>query len=577
MVAMNNFEVAAFFKKMASLLEFRGENPFRIKAYEKAARNIKSLDEELSAYYDQKGRVPKIPGVGQATKEKVAEILDTGTFREYEETVADIPPGILDILDIPGIGPKTAKLFYERLDVTSVDDLVKAAEQHRIRRLPRMGPGKEENILRSVQRYLENSERKRTPLATAVPIVELIREELNACPCIKELIDAGSLRRRKDTLGDINLLALSDNPEETLDGFANLSDITEVIDKNNDFCSVVYREEVRIDLRIVPEESFGSFLQYYTGSKKHNRHLQYLALQKGYILSEYGFTNTGTDDTIRCEEEKQVYDFLGIDYLVPELREDRGEIEAGMQNRLPELIEIGDIKGDLHVHSTWSDGKNTIEELALDARERGYEYIAITDHSPSTAIANGLSDKRLMEHAREVEKADENIDGIRILSGTECDIRSNGKLDYSNRLLENLDIVIAAVHAGLDQQEKTMTKRMVAALENEHVDILAHPTGRKFGKRGAYDFDLEKVFQTALDNDKILEINSSPKRLDLNDTHARIAKEMGIKVAINTDTHRLDNFSNIRYGVDVARRAWLEPKDVVNTRKLKDIESLLGI
>ncbi|MBN2110036.1 MAG: DNA polymerase/3'-5' exonuclease PolX [Methanosarcinaceae archaeon] len=573
---MDNSGVAAILSKMALLLEFKGENPFKAKAYERAARNIRGLGEDIGEMY-RRDRLSEIPGVGGAIREKVREILDTGTFKAYERTAAEVPPGIFGILDIPGIGPKTAKLLYEKLDIRSVDGLLKAAIEHRIRRLSRMGPKQEEKILRSVQRYQSSGEPGRTPLATADPITEEIKEQLRAFPFIKKVIAAGSIRRRKETVKDIDLIALSDVPAKAMDGFLHLQKVTEVIEEGNTLSSVLYDNKIRVDLRIVPEESFGTLLQHFTGSKEHNIHLRKLALEKGYKLNEYGFTDIATNVIKRCAEEKQVYDHLGLEFPVPELREDRGEIEAGMQKRLPKLIEVEDIKGDLHVHSNWSDGEDSIEDLALSALERGYEYIAITDHSHSTAIAGGLSEKRLLEHTKAVSSIDEKFEGIRLLSGTECDIRPGGKLDYSDRVLQELDIVIAAVHAGLDQDRKTMTKRIVSALENEHVDILAHPTGRKFGKREAYDVDMEKVLQAALDNDKAIEINSSPSRLDLNDINAGMARKMGVWLAINTDTHRLDNFNNIRYGIDVARRAWIEPQDVVNTRHIKDFVSLFRI
>jgi DNA polymerase (family 10) len=318
-------------------------------------------------------------------------------------------------------------------------------------------------------------------------------------------------------------------------------------------------------------------LQHFTGSKEHNIHLRKLALLKGYSLNEYGFTDKNTGKLIECNLEKDVYNFLGLEFMPPELREDRGEIEASLTGKLPRLIERKDIKGDLHVHSTWSDGVNTIEELAEAAIQRGYEYIAITDHSHSTGIANGLSEKRLLEHIDEVERLNEEYEDIKILSGTECDIRADGKLDYSNDLLQQLDIVIVAVHSGVDQDRNRMTKRIVAALENEHVDIIAHPTGRKFGKRPAYDVDMDKIITVANENEKILEINSSPWRLDLNDTNARKAKDHGVMLAINTDTHAIDHFDNIDFGIDVARRAWLETDDVLNTMNLKQLCSRLGI
>lgn len=588
-VVMDNAEIADIFSRMARLLEFRGENPFKIAAYENAARSIKRLEADLSSIH-QEGRLSGVPGVGKAIEDKIEEILTTGTFEAYETTVAEIPPGVIEIMDISGIGPKTARVLYERLAIASIGDLIKAAEEHRIRRLPRMGPKQEERILRAARSRVQSSDFRRIPLAVATAIARQITEELSSSPYISKVLPAGSLRRRKETVGNIDLIALSDEPEKAIDAFMHAGKVTQAPetwepDEGNTHAAIMYEGNIRVDLYVGPASYCGSLMQYLTGSKEHNIHLHEVARARGYSISRNGMIYEGKQiENERSENgvagfatESALYRFLGLEYLPPEIREDRGEIEAGLDGRLPALIERKDIKGDLHVHSRWSDGRNTIEELALHAGGLGYEYIAITDHSPSTGVANGLSEERLLEHIHEIEDINEKMEGIRLLSGTECDILSDGRLDYSNRVLEGLDIVVAAVHAGLEQDRKSMTKRVVAALENEHVDILAHPTGRKFGKRSGYDIDIEEVMQTAFDNDKVLEINSSPSRLDLNDRHARMAKEMGVKIAINTDTHSLAHFDNISYGIDVARRAWLEPADVVNTRGLKEIGSILRI
>ncbi len=584
---MDNAEIADIFSRMARLLEFRGENPFKIAAYEKAARSIKRLETDLNSTY-QEGRLSRVPGVGKAIEDKIEEMLTTGTFEAYERTVAEIPPGVIEIMDISGIGPKTAKVLYERLAIASIGDLIKAAEEHRIRRLPRMGPKQEERILRAARSRVQSSDFRRTPLAVATAIARQITEELSYSPYISKVVPAGSLRRRKETVGNIDLIALSDEPEKAIDAFMHAGKVAKEpetwdTDEGNTHAAIIYEGNIRVDLYVGPANNCGSLMQYLTGSKEHNIHLHEVARARGYSISRNGMIYQGkhienekSDNGVAgFATEAALYGFLGLEYMPPEIREDRGEIEAGLEGRLPALIERKDIKGDLHVHSRWSDGRNTIEELALHAVGLGYEYIAVTDHSPSTGIANGLSEERLLEHIREIEDINEKMEGIRLLSGTECDILSDGRLDYSNRILEGLDIVIAAVHAGLEQDRKSMTKRVIAALENEHVDILAHPTGRKFGKRSGYDIHMEEVMQAAFDNDKVLEINSSPSRLDLNDMHARMAKEMGVKIAINTDTHSLANFDNIAYGIDVARRAWLEPVDVVNTRGLKEIGSIL--
>lgn len=573
---MDNIQIAEMFNRMARLLEFKGENHFKTRAYTNAARSIKGLDEELKVLYKE-GDIDSIPGVGEALKGKIAEMLETGTFDAYERTLKEIPKGIIDVMNIPGIGPKTARQFYEKLGVASVYELSRAAREHRIRRLPRMGEKQEEKIIRSITRLQEDKDHGRHPIALASVIAREIKNELCSFPHIEKVAIAGSLRRKKDTVGDIDLIAISSEPERAIRSFVNMEKVEEILESGTTKGSVIYPGNFHVDLRVVEKEHYGSMLQHFTGSKEHNIHLRKLALSKGYSLNEYGFTNEKSGKLTPCSKEEEVYDLLGLEYLHPEIREDRGEIEAAITGKLPRLIERKDIKGDLHVHSNWSDGANNMEELAEAAIQRGYEYIAITDHSHSTGIANGLSDKRLLEHIDEIERLNEKYDAIKILSGTECDIRADGKLDYSNDLLEQLDIVVVAVHAGLEQDRKKMTKRIFTALENEHVDIIAHPTGRKFGKRPSYDVDMEKVIMAAKDNDKVLEINSSPWRLDLNDTNAKKAKEHGVMLAINTDTHAIDHFENITFGIDVARRAWLEADDVLNTMNLKQLCSRLGI
>ncbi|TQD25017.1 DNA polymerase/3'-5' exonuclease PolX [Methanolobus vulcani] len=573
---MDNIRIAEKFNHMAKMLEFKGENQFKTRAYTNAARTIKGLDEELQVIHKE-GSIEDIPGIGKILESKIVEMLETGTFEAYEKTMDEIPAGIIEIMNIPGIGPKTARLFYEKLGVQTVDELSRAAREHRIRRLPRMGEKQEEKILRSIARQKEDKNHGRHPYVLAKEIATEIVDFLDLCPDIEKVAIAGSLRRKQDTVGDIDLIAISKEPEKAISYFTGMEKVEEVLESGTAKAAIIYPGNFHVDLRIVSRDSYGSMLQHFTGSKEHNIHLRKLAISKGYSLNEYGLTDESTGNLTKFSSEEDLYENLGLEYLPPELREDRGEVEAALRGKLPQLIERKDIKGDLHVHSTWSDGANTIEEIVDAAILRGYEYIAITDHSHSTGVANGLSDKRLLEHINAIDKLNEKYDGIRILSGTECDIRADGKLDYSNNLLEQLDIVIVAVHAGLDQDRKKMTKRIVSALENEHVDILAHPTGRKFGKRPAYDVDIEKVIATAKDNDKVLEINSSPWRLDLDDINAKRAKERGVMLAINTDTHAIDHLDNIEFGINMARRAWVEPDDVLNTKDLKQLCSKLGI
>ena len=576
MFRMDNAEVAKRLFEMAEMLEFKGENIFKIKAYQKAARHIEELEEDINVLR-QKDELGSIPGVGEAIEAKIKEMLDTGTFKAFEAIRHTIPQDIEEITAVQGIGPKTAHLLYSKLGIKDLQGLLRAAEEHRIRRIPGMGVKTEEHILIAAKRQLAEGNIGRYPLGVALPIAEEISKKLLDGILIREVRIAGSIRRWKDTVRDIDLIARSDDPEKAIEIFTLMDNVQEVLEKGNTKGSIIYKGNIQVDLRIVNDDAFGSLFQHFTGSKEHNVKLRKIALSKGFHLSEYGLKNATTEEQIPFSTEHEQYEMLGLQFIPPELREDWGEIEAAMEKKIPRLIEVSDIKGDLHVHSNWSDGHNTIEEMALAAKALGYQYINISDHSASSKIANGLSEKRLLDHIKEIERLNESIEGIRILSGTECDILPDGTLDYSDELLEQLDIVVVAVHGSVEQDSKTMTQRIVSALENEHVHILAHPTGRKFGKRLPFAMNMEKIMDTALEYGKVLEINSSPQRLDLNDKFAMMARERGIKLAINTDTHSLEQFGNIRYGIGTARRAWITSNDVINTLHLKDICKLLGI
>ena len=576
MFRMDNAEVAKRLFEMAEMLEFKGENIFKIKAYQKAARHIEELEEDINVLR-QKDELGSIPGVGEAIEAKIKEMLDTGTFKAFEAIRHTIPQDIEEITAVQGIGPKTAHLLYSKLGIKDLQGLLKAAEEHRIRRIPGMGVKTEEHILIAAKRQLAEGNIGRYPLGVALPIAEEISKKLLDGILIREVRIAGSIRRWKDTVRDIDLIARSDDPEKAIEIFTLMDNVQEVLEKGNTKGSIIYKGNIQVDLRIVNDDAFGSLFQHFTGSKEHNVKLRKIALSKGFHLSEYGLKNATTEEQIPFSTEHEQYEMLGLQFIPPELREDWGEIEAAMEKKIPRLIEVSDIKGDLHVHSNWSDGHNTIEEMALAAKALGYQYINMSDHSASSKIANGLSEKRLLDHIKEIERLNESIEGIRILSGTECDILPDGTLDYSDELLEQLDIVVVAVHGSVEQDSKTMTQRIVSALENEHVHILAHPTGRKFGKRLPFAMNMEKIMDTALEYGKVLEINSSPQRLDLNDKFAMMARERGIKLAINTDTHSLEQFGNIRYGIGTARRAWITSNDVINTLHLKDICKLLGI
>ncbi len=574
MSSVKNREVAAVLYEMAELLELQAENRFKIIAYSKAARAIESLQEDIVKVC-QEGRLEAIPGVGKAIAAKVEEYLQTGQIQAHQELLAKTPPGLAQLLQISGLGPKTIAMLHEKLGVSSLDDLEAAAREHRIRRLPRMGPTREGNILRAIERYKKRS--TRILYSAAEPAVQQIMSYLQGLEGIEHITAAGSFRRAKETVGDIDILATASRPEEIVAAFVRMPLVEEVLARGPTKASVVVRDTIQVDLRIVEHRSFGTVLQYFTGSKEHNVRLRQIALDRGYSLSEYSLTRLSDGRELFFDREEDVYSALGLAYIPPEMREDRGEIEAAMHGRLPELVAVGDIRGDLHVHSNWSDGMASLLDLARAARGLGYEYIAVCDHSPSVGIAGGLSPERLMQKMQAVDAANEELEGITILMGAEVDIKADGKLDYPDDLLAECDVVVASVHMAQQQSERALTGRLVSAIENENVDIIAHPTGRIIGQREPYDIDLQAVFEAAARTGTAMEINAYPSRLDLSDVNARAAKEAGVKMAINSDAHDIEQLTTMKYGVNVGRRAWLESHDLLNAMPLSDLCSLLKI
>jgi DNA polymerase (family 10) len=569
---VKNREVADILYQMAELMELKAENRFKIIAFSKAARAIETLSEDISVVCREK-RLQSIPGVGRAIAEKVEEYLRTGRIAAHQQLLEETPPGLAELLQISGLGPKTIFLLHDKLNVTNLEDLETAAREHRIRRLPRMGPTREANILKSIQRYKKRS--TRILYSSAEPIVSNILSFLQGLNGVQNITAAGSFRRAKETVGDIDILATSTRPEDIVRAFSQMPGVEEVLVSGPTKASVIVRDTIQVDLRIVEHKSFGTVLQYFTGSKEHNVKLRQIALNRGYSLSEYSLTRLSDGSDLFFDREENVYGALGLPYIPPELREDLGEIEAGIKGRLPNLLKQEDVRGDLHVHSNWSDGKATILEMAQAAKGLGYEYIAICDHSPTVGIAGGLSPVRLEEKIKAIASANDEIEGIAVLSGTEVDIKADGKLDYPDDLLEMCDVVVASVHMGLQQSERTITGRMISAIENENVDIIGHPTGRIIGQREPYDLDMAAVFEAAARTGTALEINSYPGRLDLNDTNARAAKEAGVLMCINTDAHDVSQLQTMKYGLNVARRAWLERKDVLNALSRKELLSAL--
>jgi DNA polymerase (family 10) len=571
---LKNSEVARVFQDVADLLELKGESVFKIRAYQKAARSIDYHPRELEVMINDGEDLQSIPGVGEAIAKKATELITTGKLAYYENLKAEFPEGITNLLSIPGIGPKTASKLSRELGVTTVDELDRAIGEGRVARLFRVGEKTAENIRHQIQALRRKDQR--ILLGEALKAVDEIIGALRPVSGVRNLTAAGSLRRFRETVGDIDLMGTADSPEKVIDAFVSLPHVAEVLAQGPTKASVIIGGGLQVDLRIVEHDSFGSLLQYFTGSKQHNISLREKVSKRGLKLSEYGTTVVGTDKLEKFSNEEDFYQRLGLQYIPPEIREDQGEIEKAEQQAIPHLVEVSDIKGVLHAHTNWSDGRSSIEELVTGARDMGYQYIAITEHSAGRGIAHGLSVNRLREQIAEIRALNERLKGIRVLTGLEVDIRADGSLDMPREILAELDIVIAAVHSGMNQSEEKMTSRVVEAIENPDVDILAHPTCRLIGEREPVAINLEAVFQAAAKHGKIIEINSMPERMDLKDTHAFRARDMGLKLAIGSDAHSVAHLGFMRFGVGVARRAWCEPKHILNTLPVDELLAVLN-
>jgi len=566
--SLKNREVAGVLYEMAELLELHAENSFKIIAYSKAARAIESMKEDIEQLCKE-GRLQSIPGVGKAISEKVEEYLRTGQIQAHQDLLKKTPAGLAELLKISGLGPKTIFMLHEKLNITNLDELEKAAREHRIRRLPRMGPKSEKNILKSIERYRKRS--TRILYSTAEPVVSEVLAYLQKMEGLEHITAAGSYRRGKETVGDIDILATATRPEEVVAAFVRMPMVEEVLSRGPTKASVIVKETIQVDLRIVEHRSYGTVLQYFTGSKEHNVLLRQLALDRGYSLSEYSLKRLSDGQDLFFDREEDVYAHLGLQYIPPEMREDRGEIEAARLGRLPELVSLMDIRGDLHVHSDWSDGRASIIEMARAAQALGYEYLALCDHSPSVGIAGGLAPEKLEEKIEAIAAVNEVLEGITVLVGTEVDIKADGKLDYPNDLLARCDVTVASVHMGQQQKEREITGRLISAIENEFVDIIGHPTGRIINQREPYEVDMKAILEAAARTGTAMEINAYPTRLDLNDVYARMAKDMGVKMSINSDAHEPEQLKVMKFGVNVARRGWLEKKDLLNALSLQDL------
>ena len=559
---MKNLEVAKLLYEIADLLEIKGVE-WKPRAYRRAAQNIETLSEDIEKLHKE-GKIREIPGVGEHIGEKIEEFLKTGKLKYYEDLKREIPSTIEKLMQIPEIGPKTAKLIYDKLKIKRLNDLKRYVLRHKIRAIKGLGIKTEDIILRGLKN-LESRE-KRFLLGQIYPIAKDIEEELNSLRYVKKAVVAGSLRRMKETIGDVDILVSSSNPGKVMDFFTKMEEVKEIIAKGVTKSSVKLNNNLQVDIRVVNDNVFGSALQYFTGSKQHSISLRKVAIKKGYKLSEYGLFKGKKNVVSKTEED--VYKRLGLRYIEPELREDTGEIEAALKNKLPKLISYNDIKGALHVHTNWSDGHFSIKEMVLEAKKLGYKYITITDHSGSLVIANALDEKRIIKQGKEIDKVNKDLTGIKILKGVEVNITKDGNLDVSNNVLKQLDFVIASIHSGFKNSKEVITKRILKAMENKYVNAIAHPTGRKLMKRDAYDVDFDKVFEKAKETNTLLEVNCQPDRLDLKDVYIKEAINRKVKLCIGLDAHALDHFSFLRYGVGVARRGWASKKDIVNCNDL---------
>jgi DNA polymerase (family 10) len=559
-----NFEVGRLFSEMASLLEARGESVFRIRAYQRAAQTLEALGEDV-AVVAARGGLTALPGVGRDLAARVEEYLTTGRIARLDELRAQVPPGFLSLLEIRGLGPRTARALWEQAGVDSVDRLEALCRTRQIIGVAGIRDKSCANILEGIQRW--RAGRARTPLGAARTVAAQVAEALRAHGGVERLEVAGSLRRLRETVKDVDLLVTSTEPARVIGTFTALPSVSEVLGRGPTKATVRHQEGLSIDLRVVEPDAFGAALQYFTGSKEHNVRVREMASRRGLRLSEYGVFDERTGARVAGATEEEVYATVGLPWIPPELRENQGEIEAAREGRLPALVTTADLRGDLHAHTDWSDGHHPLERLVAAAEARGYEYIIVSDHSRSTAIAGGLDVDALRAQVAAI-RALQPRHRIRILAGSECDVLADGTLDFPDAVLGELDVVLAAVHSRFKQSRAEMTARLVRALGNPWVNILAHPTGRRLGSREPYDVDLDAVLAAAREHGKAVEINASPERLDLNDVHARRAGSLGVPVAISTDTHYLSELDHVDLGVGVGRRAWLGPEQVLNTRPL---------
>ena len=582
---MENLDVARTLTELADLLEIQGASPFRIRAYRNAVNTINSLSRPLKDMVEAGEDLTELPSIGKSVAKYIGEFLDTGSISRLEEVAAEFPRSLVELMRLDGVGPKKARKLFEQLDVRTVDDLAAALEIGRVQEIDGFGVKSAGKIVRAIEDHRKHT--GRFQIHETERLIAGVLEHMQAAPGVGRIEVAGSLRRRKETIGDVDILAeLEGDGTPVVDHFVSFSGAERVEGAGNTKGSIVLHSGLQVDLRVIPSRSFGAALQYFSGSKEHNVAVRARAVRQGLRVNEWGVFRVpeseddeplGKEDGERLagDTEQGVYEVLGMSWVPPELREDRGEVEAACGGELPELVSLADMRGDLQMHSTWSDGKASVEEMARACLERGYEYFALTDHSQAMAMVQGLTPARAREQWSEIEEVQELVPGIRILKSVEVDILRDGSLDMPDDVLEQLDLVVISVHSFMDQNRKTMTERVLRAMQHPSVDILAHPTGRRISRREPFELDIEAVLEAAADLCLAVELNANPNRLDLSDVHVRRAKELAVPVVISTDAHSPRGLADMRFGVDQARRGWLEAGDVLNTRSVEEITGWL--
>jgi DNA polymerase (family 10) len=566
---MDNKAIAGILYETADLLEIDGQDSFRIRSYRNAAEAIEALPQQVSNLIAEPKQLLAVPGIGKGMLANLQMLFKDGRIEAHTELLKKYRPSMLELLKIQGLGPKTIALIWSAYQVSDLDGVEKLAREGKLRELPRMGEKHEQKLLKAIEDYRRIG--GRFLLDTAEQLAAQIVAHLMSIPGIEKVTPAGSLRRGRETVGDLDILVTgaaccdTESRQKIVAHLLSFPGLMEVIAQGENKISFRQRNGMQVDVRLLPPESFGAAMQYFTGSKAHNVALRQRALKMGYTLSEYSLANVETGERVAGSTEEEIYSALQLDLIPPEIRENLGELDAAAQHKLPALLELSDIRGDVHMHTVETDGRNTIEEMAAAAHDRGYKYMAITDHSKNLAFANGLTDERALAHIERIRAAEKKMGGIRILAGIEVDILTDGTLDLSDSVLEQMDIVIASVHSQFNQDRSTMTERLIKAISNPNTSLIGHPTGRLLLRRDAYAFDIDAVLKAAAQYKVAMELNSYPDRLDLCDVHLRMAKQHGVKIVINTDSHHTSHMEKIRYGVTQARRAWLTREDVLNT------------